>query len=81
MLRTEKDFLSFEKIIAEVLERHPTRVLSYCLMGNHWHFVAWPREDGDLSAFFRWLGHTHAMRWRVTHGTVGHGPLFQGRFK
>lgn len=81
MLRTDRDFLAFESIIAEALERHPTRILSYCLLGNHWHFVVYPREDGELSAFFKWLTHTHAMRWRVAHNTVGHGPLYQGRFK
>jgi putative transposase len=29
----------------------------------------------------RWLAHTHAMRWHVAHDTVGHGHLYQGRFK
>ena len=50
-------------------------------MPNHWHFVAWPEAEGQLTAFFRWLTHTHAMRWRVAHRTVGYGPLYQGRFK
>jgi putative transposase len=81
MLRREKDLLAFEGLIAEALQRHPMRLLAYCLMGTHWHFVAWPRQDGELSAFFRWLTHTHAMRWRVSHRTVGYGPLYQGRFK
>ena len=81
VFRTEKDFLAFEALIAEALERHPIRMLSYCLMGTHWHFIVWPREDGELSVFFRWLTHTHAMRWRVSHRTVGYGPLYQGRFK
>jgi putative transposase len=50
-------------------------------MSNHWHFAVRPREDGQLSDFFRWLTHTHAMRWRVSHRTVGYGHLYQGRFK
>jgi putative transposase len=50
-------------------------------MRNHWHFVIWPRKDGELTAFVRWLAHTHAMRWHVSHGTVGCGHLYQGRFK
>jgi putative transposase len=50
-------------------------------MPNHWHFVVWPKRDGELTAFFRWLAHTHAMRWRVAHHTVGYGHLYQGRFK
>ena len=81
MMRSEKDFLAMRRIIAEAHERVPLRILAYCLMPNHWHFVVWPREDGQLSAFFRWLTHTHAVRWRVSHGTVGYGALYQGRFK
>ena len=27
------------------------------------------------------MTHTHAMRWRTSHNTVGYGPLYQGRFK
>ena len=34
-----------------------------------------------MSAFFRWLSQTHAMRWRVAHRNVGYGHLYQGRFK
>jgi putative transposase len=41
------------------------RVLAFCLMPNHWHMVLWPREDGQLSEFFRWLTHTHTMRWHA----------------
>jgi putative transposase len=43
--------------------------------------VLWPRRDGELTAFVRWLAHTHAMRWHVAHRTVGCGHLYQGRFK
>ena len=81
MLRTPKDFAAFDRILLEAHERCPLRILSYCLMGNHWHFVVWPTTDGQLTDFFRWLAHTHAMRWRVAHRTVGYGHLYQGRFK
>ena len=50
-------------------------------MSNHWHFAVWPDADGQVTAFFRWLAHTHAMRWRVSHRTVGYGHLYQGRFQ
>jgi putative transposase len=81
LFRHDKDFAAFEKTMLQAHRRVPLRILSYCLMSNHWHFVVWPREDGELSAFFRWLANTHAMRWRVAHRTVGYGPLYQGRFK
>ncbi len=81
LFRKEADYAAFEQVMLEAYERHPTRILAWCLMRDHWHFVIWPRDDGELTAFVRWLSHTHAMRWHVAHGTVGGGPLYQGRFK
>ncbi len=57
------------------------RLLAFCVMPNHWHLVLWPREDGDLSDYMGWLTNTHTRRWHLAHGTVGTGPLYQGRFK
>jgi putative transposase len=82
LLRKEGDFLAFERVLAEAAERVPgCRLLGWCLMGNHWHFLVWPRREGELSAFFRWLTHTHAQRWHAAHGTAGTGHVYQGRFK
>ena len=81
LFRHDGDYAAFERVLNEAYQRHPIRILSYCIMSNHWHFVVWPKQDGELSQFFRWLAHTHAMRWRVSHETVGDGHLYQGRFK
>jgi len=81
LFRKEGDYEAFEQIMIEAHERHPLRILAWCTMRTHWQFVVWPREDGDVTAYFRWLAHTHAMRWHVAHGTVGRGHLYQGRFK
>ncbi|MBN1341734.1 MAG: transposase [Phycisphaerae bacterium] len=81
LFRKEADFEAFERVILEAHERHPTRLLAWCLMRTHWHMVIWPERDGELTAFVRWLSHTHAMRWHVAHRTVGGGHLYQGRFK
>ncbi len=81
LFRKKADFEAFERIMVEAYARHPMRILAWCLMRNHWHFVLWPREEGEITAFIRWLSHTHAMRWHVAHGTVGRGHLYQGRFK
>ncbi len=67
--------------MVEAHDRHPIRILSYCVLSNHWHFVVWPRTDNEVTDYFRWLAQTHAMRWRVSHRSVGDGPLYQGRFK
>jgi putative transposase len=81
IFRTEKDYLAFEQAMAEALQRFPVDLLAYCVMPNHWHLVVQPRGDGDLSRFMQWLTLAHAQRWRAAHGTVGYGPLYQGRFK
>lgn len=54
----------------EAHRRHRLRIVAWCLMRNHWHFVVWPREEGKVTTYFRWLAHTHAMRWHVAHNTV-----------
>ena len=41
----------------------------------------WPREDGDLSTFMRWLTMTHTQRRHAHHRTAGAGHLYQGRYK
>ena len=81
LFRNHADFEAFERVIIEAHTRHPIRILSYCVLSNHWHFVVWPEADGQLTEFFRWLAHTHAMRWRVAHRTVGYGPLSRGRLE
>jgi putative transposase len=57
------------------------RLLAFCALPNHWHLVLWPIQDGDLSEYMRWLTNTHTRRWHLAHGSVGTGPLYQGRFK
>ena len=67
--------------MALALEKHPIRLLAFCLMPNHWHMVLWPEQDDQLTAFLRWLTHTHTQRWHAHHHTAGTGHLYQGRFK
>lgn len=81
LFRKEADYAAFERVLLEAYERTPTRILAWCIMRNQWHFVIWPRQDGELTAFLRWLAHTHAMRWHVAHKTGGCGHLYPGRFK
>jgi putative transposase len=42
MFRKEADFEAFERVMLEAHARQPIRILSYCLLSNHWHFVVWP---------------------------------------
>jgi REP-associated tyrosine transposase len=81
IFKKPQDFAAFEAILAEGVDRFEMRLCSYCIMSNHWHLVLWPRNDGDLSNFVRWITLTHAQRFHFSHKTVGIGHLYQGRYK
>jgi len=81
LFEDDDDYAAFERVMTECQQRLPMRLLGYCLMPNHWHLVVWPRRDGDLSEWMRWLTVTHTQRWHAHHHSAGTGPVYQGRFK
>ena len=81
LFKKPEDFIAFEQVLREAHERIPMRILDWCLMPNYWHLVLWPERDGELTAFMRWMTLTHTQRWKHAHAAVGHGHLYQGRFK
>lgn len=83
LFKKDADFAAFEQVVAAAHERIPLRILGYVVMGNHWHFVVWPRrgQGQHVSDFFRWLSITHAQRWHAHRATAGMGHVYQGRFK
>jgi len=81
LFQKEEDYEAFEQVVHEAHEKFPLEILAYCVMPNHWHFMLRPTKEGQLTAFLRWLAHTHTMRWHAHHHTSGTGHLYQGRFK
>ncbi|MDP3792470.1 MAG: transposase [bacterium] len=81
IFETDKDYLAFEKVLFEAKEKYPIRILSYCIMPNHWHFVMQSEKDNDLPTFMRWLTQTHTQRWLAYREMIGCGHLYQGRYK
>ncbi len=78
----DRDYQAFLDVVAEAQSHVPgVRLLSYCLMPNHWHLVLWPTADGELSDFMHWLTLTHTQRWHAHYQNRGGGHLYQGRFK
>jgi len=77
----DDDYEAFERVLGEAVARQAMRLLAYCVMPNHFHLVLWPRGDGDLSRFMRWLTLTHTQRWHAHRDSAGSGHLYQGRFK
>ena len=79
----EKDgeYRDFVVLLAETRSKVAVRILSYCVMPDHWHLILWPAKDGQLSQFMHKLTVAHTLRWHARHGTSGTGHLYQGRFK
>ena len=81
IFRKDKDYEAFEEILVEAKKKYPMRVISYCLMPNHWHLVLYPAGDEELPRFMRWVTLTHTQRWHAHYKNIGSGHLYQGRYK
>ena len=74
------DYRAFLTLVQTTLGRFKIRVIAYCVMPNHWHFVVLCDRIEDIS---NWLHHTttaHGIRWNLAHGTRGSGAVYQSRF-
>ncbi len=79
MFHNEADFLAFERILSLACERIPMRILGWCFMGNHFHIVLWPYQDGDLARWMQWVTTCHVRRYHRQYKGSGH--VWQGRYK
>ena len=43
--------------------------------------MLWPRANGDLPEFMRWLTVAHTQRWHAARGSAGAGHVYQARYK
>lgn len=81
IFKNDKEYKHFESLLEEAKELLDMRILAYCIMPNHWHLVLYPRNDGDMSEFMRWLTTTHVRQYRVATKSIGGGHLYQGTYK
>jgi len=81
LFETGADYRAFLHCLNEALAKVPVRLLAFCLMPNHFHLIAQPQVDGQLSKFMKALLGTHGQRWHAYRGTAGLGAVYQGRFK
>jgi putative transposase len=75
------DYAAFERLLVEARDRVPVRIIAYSSMPNHWHLLLWPRANGDLPRFVKWLTTTHASRWNRFRRAIGNGAVYQSRYK
>ncbi len=81
IFRSVQDYQAFIVVVRESLLLIPTRILAYCVLPNHWHFVIWPEQDDELSEFMHQMTTTHVRRWHAFRGSDGEGHVYQGPFK
>jgi hypothetical protein len=41
----DADLEAFQRAMIEAHQRHPVRIVSYCVLSHHWHFVGWHEDD------------------------------------
>lgn len=81
IFETQGDYLDFERLTVRAYHRIPLKILAWCVMPNHWHFIVSPEEDGQMARFFGWLTQCQTIRWHIRRNSTGEGPIYQGRYK
>jgi len=75
------DYKIFIHLMRRSQKKYSVDILSYCLMPNHWHMVLSTNSGKQLSQFFSSLLNSHTKSYHARYKTIGHGPIYQGRFK
>lgn len=78
VFRDDRDRAHFLKLLEESLGRYQVLLLSFVLMGNHFHLLA-RTERANLSRWMHWLMVVYTVGFNRRHRRSGH--LFQGRYK
>ena len=66
------------RLISENLDPAGVRVLAYCLMTNHVHFIVIPQREDSLAVLFGRANGRFAQATNIERGRCGH--LWQARF-
>ena len=75
---TGADRSLYLRLVRENLEDAGCRVLAYCLMTNHVHFVVIPDREDSLAVLFGRANGSYAQALNIRKGRCGH--LWQARY-
>lgn len=75
----DRDYDRFLEKAAEYKSKSNVKILAYCLMPNHFHFLIQQFTPGAISRYFSNLCNSHSKFFNTKYETVG--SVFQGRFK
>ena len=77
IVRDDLDCLDFLRWLSRIVFEQQWRVVTYCLMTNHYHLLMRPAEQG-FAGGMQLLNCGHARRMNRKHGRTGH--LFRNHY-
>jgi len=75
----DNDRAKYLSLLARQRECYGLRILGYCLMTNHVHFIAVPEQEDSMGNVFKYVNMKYSQYYNKKSGAGG-GHLFQGRF-
>ena len=76
--READDYQIYLRLLWKYIQRFSLRIWAYCLMPNHVHLIAVPRDEGSLSEAIQCVDGTYATLFNGLYDCTGH--LWEGRF-
>jgi putative transposase len=77
VFRDQADRLDYLALLVDSCREFLLRVVAYCLMTNHVHYIAIPERRDSIRRVFHRVHGTYSKRFNIKHGFVGH--LWQER--
>ena len=73
------DYALYLDLLAQAADRHGVEVWSYCLMPNHVHIIAVPRDEDALGRTFRDVHHRYTGKVNTRLRRAVHRPVHSSR--
>jgi len=74
----ESDRVMYLSLVIEYIEKQEVKVLAYCLMENHIHFIMVPSSSDSLGIIFNQISRRYAIYFNKKFNRIGH--LWQDRY-
>lgn len=73
------DYRTFLNLARKFSDKYKIKIIVYCLISNHFHFVLKQSSERSMSKFMHGLGTSYSMYFNSKYKTVGH--VFQGPYR
>jgi putative transposase len=78
VFESDRDHAKYCSLINQYAEKYSVKILCYCLMTNHVHFLVIPATENALARMFNTAHMRYSQHKNMQKGEKGH--LWQGRF-